>query len=137
MVLADNSGLPLCVVIADGSKHDVVLTDLTLDAAFVDVLPGRLIGDKAWDSQKLQHALYEQRYIKLIAPLRGGSRPSKRKQDGRTFRRYRRRWLVERLFAWLKAFRRLALRWESKSENFLGFLQLGCVVIFLRRCWQK
>jgi transposase len=135
MALADGHGLPMSIIIADGSRHDVVLTDQTLDAAFVDILPGKLIGDKAWDSGKLQQKLRDERYIELIAPLRGGKRPSKRRQDGRALRRYRRRWLVERLFAWLKAFRRLTMRWESKAENFLGFLLLGCVVIFLRRCW--
>lgn len=134
MALADSHGLPMSIIIADGSRHDVVLTDQTLDASFVDVMPAKLIGDKAWDRGKLQQKLREERYIELIAPLRGGKRPSKRSQDGRAFRRYRRRWLVEGLFAWLKAFRRLTIRWEYKAENFLGLLLLGCVVIFLRRC---
>ncbi|RYF11385.1 MAG: hypothetical protein EOO40_03415 [Deltaproteobacteria bacterium] len=48
-------------------------------------------------------------------------------------RRYRRRWLIERCFAWLKRFRRLVTRWEAKSVNFLGFLQVGCAKILLRR----
>jgi transposase len=91
-----------------------------------------LIGDKAWDSAKHADALLEERNIELIAPKRGGKRPSKRKQDGRSLRRYKRRWLVERLFAWLKRMRRLAVRWERKAQNYLGFLQLGCAVILLR-----
>jgi transposase len=91
-----------------------------------------LIGDKAWDSAKHATALRLERGIELIAPKRGGKRPSKRKQDGRSLRRYRRRWKVERLFAWLKQFRRIATRWERKAENYLGFLHLGCAVILLR-----
>ena len=59
-------------------------------------------------------------------------RPSKRKQDPRRFRRYKRRWKVDRLFGWLKQFRRIAMRWERKAENYLGFLYLGCIVIMLR-----
>ncbi len=47
-------------------------------------------------------------------------------------RRYKRRWKVERLFAWLKRWRRIATRWERKAENFLGFVQLGCVILLLR-----
>jgi transposase len=133
MALADCHGLPLSIVIAEGSRHDVVLTDRTLDAAFVDELPYKLIGDKAWDSNRLQKALSEERGIELVAPRRGGKRPSTRKQDGRSLRRIKRRWLVERLFAWLKQFRRLALRWDRKAENFLGLLQLGCIVVLLRR----
>lgn len=132
MAIADRDGLPLAVAIAGGNRHDVSLTDPTLDAAFVDELPPRLIGDKAWDSAKHADALLEERNIELIAPKRGGKRPSKRKQDGRSLRRYKRRWLVERLFAWLKRMRRLAVRWERKAQNYLGFLQLGCAVILLR-----
>ena len=129
MAIADRHGLPLAIAIAGGNRHDVVLTDRTLDAAFVDELPPRLIGDKAWDSKKHARALATERGVELIAPLRT---VSKRKQDGRALRRYQRRWKVERLFAWLKQFRRIATRWERKAENYLGFLHLGCAAILLR-----
>jgi transposase len=95
----------------------------------VDQLPPRLIADKAWDSAKHVRTLARERNIELIAPLKSNS---KRKQDGRPLRRYRRRWKVERLFAWLKQFRRIATRWERKSDNYLGFLHLGCALILLR-----
>lgn len=135
MALADRDGLPLSVIVAAGNRHDVVLTDLTLDAAFVPSLPPRLIGDKAWDSRILQARLALERNVELIAPKRGGKRPSRRHQDGRALRRYKRRWRVESLFAGLKQMRRLATRWERKASNFLGLLQLGCSVIILRaRC---
>jgi len=133
MAIADDRGLPMSVSIAAGSRHDVVLTDQALDASVVDVLPPRLIGGKAWDSGKAQRSLADERNIELIAPKRGGKRPSRRAQDGRALRRARRRWLVERLFAWLKAFRRLACRWETRAENYLGLLHLGCIMILLRR----
>ena len=129
MAIADRDGFPLAICIAGGNRHDVVLTERTLDAAFVDELPPRLIGDKAWDSRKHACILKEERDIELIAPTKTNSR---RHQDGRSFRRYRRRWKVERLFTWLKQFRRIATRWERKSRNFLGFLLLGCAVIMLR-----
>ena len=132
MALADSDGLPISISIADGSRHDVALVDQTLDDAFVDELPPNLIGDKAFDSGPLAARLLDERNIHLIAPLRGGKRPSKRKQDGRKMRRYKKRWKVERLFAWLKNFRRLVTRWEHKADNFLGFLHLGCIVILLR-----
>src|SRR5437763_1559010 len=68
---------------------------------------------------------------------RGGKRPSRRRQDGRKLRRYKRRWRVESLFAHLKRFRRIATRWDVKSANFLGLLQLACAVLLLRamRAW--
>ncbi len=94
-------------------------------------LPQKLIADMAFDSQGLADRLREQRYVELIAP--NNPRHHRRKQDGRVLRRYKRRWLVERLFAWLKRFRRIALRWDHKAVNFLGFVQLGCAVILLRQ----
>jgi transposase len=129
MALADGAGLPLAVSIADGSRHDVSLVEQTLDKAFVEELPSHVIGDKAFDSAKLEKQL-KNRHLGLIAPLRRGTKT--RKQDGRRLRRYRKRWKVERLFAWLKQFRRISTRWDRKAENFLGFLHLGCMVILLR-----
>ena len=101
-----------------------------LAARFVEQTPTRLIGDKAYDSDPLDAQMAEQGIL-LIAPHRRG-RTKPKTQDGRVLRRYRRRWKVERLFAWLHNFRRLVTRWERKPENFLGFVQLGCIVILLR-----
>lgn len=133
MALADRHGLPLAITVDAGNRHDCALTDSTLDAAFVAELPPRLIGDKAWDSQKHAVALKRERGIELIAPKKRGLRTTKRVQDGRSFRRYRRRWKVERLIAWLKCNRRIATRYEYKASNYLGFLHLGCAVILIRQ----
>lgn len=130
MAIADSDGLPLAVHIADGNRFDSVLTEGTLDAAFVENLPPRLIADKAWDGGALQLRLKEERGIDLIAPKK---KNSSRKQDGRKLRRYKRRWKIERLFAWLKRWRRIATRWERRAGNFLGFVHLGCIVLLLRK----
>ena len=53
-------------------------------------------------------------------------------QDGRSLRRFKRRWKVERLFAWLYNFRCLVVRYEYNAENYLGFIQLACVMVLLR-----
>jgi transposase len=54
-------------------------------------------------------------------------------QDGRKLRCYRRRWHIERLFAWLMRCRRLVTRYEQKAENFLGLLQLACARLLWKR----
>jgi len=130
MALADRHGLPLAVYIAEGNRHDSVLTERTLDAAFVGKLPPRIIADKAWDNSVLQKKLLLERDIDLIAPKKSNSN---RAQDGRKLRRYKRRWRVEGLFAWLKRYRRINTRWEYNSDNFLGFVQLGCMILLLKR----
>src|SRR5271165_7684542 len=68
--------------------------------------------------------------IELIAPHRMNRKNTT--QDLRRLRRYRRRWKIERLFAWLQNLRRLVVRYERYAENFLGMLHLGCCLILLR-----
>ena len=131
MAMADRSGLPLSVGIASGQRHETKLVTATLDARFVNALPERLIGDRAYDSDGLDAELAE-RGVEMIAPHKKNRRRPVT-QDGRSMRRYRRRWHVERLFAWLLRFRRITTRYERKARNFLAFLKLGCMVIFLRQ----
>jgi len=97
-----------------------------------DELPSRLIGDRAYDSDPLDAAL-ALLDIEMIAPHRRG-RVRPKTQDGRPLRRFKRRWKVERLFAWLGNFRRLVVRYERHSWNYLGFVHLGCILILLKRC---
>ncbi len=101
-----------------------------LAGSFLDELPARLIGDKAYDSDPLDEKLATEYGIELIAPNRRGRKRTT--QDGRQLRRYRRRWKVDRLFAWMHNFRRLVTRWEYHIENFLGFVHLACLQMMLR-----
>ncbi len=112
------------------SPHEVTLVGETLCERFVEECPSKLVGDRAYDSDHLDAHL-EAEGIEMISPHRRNRKKAKT-QDGRKLRRYRRRWKVERLFAWLGNFRRLVVRYERRVENYLGFVHLGCVVILLR-----
>jgi transposase len=127
--VADRSGLPIALHIDRASPHEVTLVEDTLAATFIGDLPEQLIGDRAYDSDHLDEVLRDYG-TEMIAPHRRGRRKT---QDGRRLRRYRRRWKVERLFAWLFCWRRLVVRYEHHAENFLGLVQLACVLILLRR----
>jgi transposase len=129
MAVADRAGLPLAIWVDSASPHEVTLVETTLDQSFLNELPLRLIGDKAYDSDGLDARLRD-RGVEMIAPNRENR--NVQTQDGRPLRRYRRRWKVERLFAWLQNFRRLVTRYEYHGENFLGFVHLGCIIILLR-----
>lgn len=130
MAVADRHGLPIAIGIASGQRNEVTLVEETLEARFTKDLPEKLIGDRAYDSNKLDERLAK-RGVELIAP----HNPTHvtKTQDGRPLRRYRRRWKVERLFAWLLRFRRIHTRYERKAQNFLAFLKFGCALILLRR----
>ena len=129
MALADRAGLPVAITIASASPHEVTLVPHTLNASFLPDNPTRIIGDAAYDSDPLDRTLAALD-IELIAPHRGNR--VNLTQDGRPLRRYKRRWRVERLFAWLQNSRRLVTRYERRSANFLGFLHLACAIILLR-----
>lgn len=132
MAIADAHGLPISVCIASASPHEVTLVEQTVDSSFLEHAPERLIGDRAYDSDPLDQRLLEERGVEMISPHRT-SRRRPATQDGRPLRRYRKRWQIERLFAWLHNFRRLVTRYEYNALNFLGFVQLGCLIILARQ----
>jgi len=112
------------------SPAEVTLVFDTLAECHTPEEPQCLIGDKAYDSDLLDEILGETG-IEMISPHRKGRRNPT--QDGRPLRRYKRRWKVERLFAWLFNFRKLVVRYEYHAANFLGFVHLAAILILLRR----
>jgi transposase len=129
MAVADRSGLPVSVCVESATPHEVTLATSTLLQMVVPDAPQNLIGDNAYESDYLDEEL--RLYgIEVIAPHRRNRRNAT--QDGRRLRRYRRRWKIERLFAWLQNFRRLVVRYERHCENFLGMLHLASSLILLR-----
>ena len=121
MAVCDGNGRPLSIDVASASPGEVTLVDAVLDRLWSAEPPQRLIGDRAYDSDRLDADL-AQRGIEMIAPNRRNRRQT---QDGRPLRRYRRRWKIERLFAWLHNFRRIVTRWEVYPQIYRGFVELG------------
>jgi transposase len=130
VAIASGDGLPLAVTVESASPAECKLVEAVLAGCFLDELPERLIGDKAYDSDALDQTLAEEYGVEMISPNR--SNRKQKTQDGRPLRRYRRRWKIERVFAWMHNYRRLVTRWEYHIENFLGFVQLACLLMLLR-----
>jgi len=131
MAIVDRHGLPLAASTHAANHHEVKLVQLSFDFYMIEAKPEKLIGDKAYDSDSLDEELREEG-VEMIAPHKKNRRKMKT-QDGRPLRRYERRWLVERFFAWIQWKRRLLIRWEYYPENFLGFVQLTCMLILLKQ----
>ncbi len=123
---------PVAVWTESASPAEVKLVGQTLEQRFVADVPQKLVGDKAYDSDRLDAEVLEQFRTEMIAPHRQGRRADRKTQDGRPLRRFKPRWKVERLFAGLYNFRRLVVRYEYHAENYLGLVQLACAVILLR-----
>ena len=131
MAVSDAGSLPVALSTFCASPHEVTLVETTIEERFTRKLPEKLIGDRAYDSDKLDEALASQE-VEMISPHRR-NRKSVATQDGRKLRRYKRRWKVERLFAWLQNFRRVRIRDDFYPENYEGFVQLAGISILLRR----
>jgi transposase len=123
-------GLPLSVSTHAANHHEVTLVQLSFDFYMLEAKPEHLIGDRAYDSDGLDEDLMQDG-VNMIAPHR--STRKLKTQDGRHLRRYQRRWLVERFFAWLQWKRRLLVRWEYYATNFLGFVQLASITLLLKQ----
>lgn len=137
MVLVDGEGVPLGALLASASPAEVKLLEPTLENVRLPVPgrppqrrdPERIIADKAYDSDPLRERLAE-RGTDLIAPNR--SNRKRKTVDGRKLRRYRRRWKVERTFAWLGNFRRLAVRYDRLITVYRPFFHVACLLITAR-----
>ena len=110
VAIADRQGLPVAVHVESATPHEVTLVHVTLAQRFINQLPVRLIGDNAYESDRLDVEL-AYRGVELIAPHRRTR--TQRTQDGRPLRRYQRQWKVE-------------------PRDFLGMLQLASCLILLR-----
>jgi len=140
MVVVDGEGIPLACHLDSASPAEVTLLERTLDN--IDVQPPdgrqrppqpeRLVCDKSYDSDGLRQRLLFQRGIDLVCPHRR-NRKRAPLQDARKLRRYRRRWKVERTFAWLGNFRRLVVRYERSLKMYRAFFHVACLVITLRQ----
>ena len=139
MVVADGQGLSSGNYLDAASPAEVGLIEPTLERVAVPrpgrgrprKNPTRLIYDKAADSDPLCARL-ARRGIELICPHRK-NRKKPPTQDGRPLRRYKRRWKVERTFAWWGHFRRLVVLWEYHSQMYQAFVNVACMIITLRR----
>jgi transposase len=130
MVLVDEKSKPLAILVTSASTHEVRLVKDVLKERVSSKKPRRLTGDKAYDSDTLDRQL-ARGGVELNAPHRRGRR-NPPTQDGRKLRGYRRRWKVERFFAWLFGFRKCVTRYEYHPLNFAAFLMLASAIILMR-----
>ena len=128
MAIVEKHGYPISLHVTSASPAEVKLVEITIDSLKVPEMPHCLIGDKAYDSDQLDKQLKDKYNIQLIAPNRKNRQKS---QDGRSLRKYKRRWKVERFFAWLQSWRHITVRYDYYVENYFSMIQLGCIMIYL------
>ena len=121
-VAVDALGNPLRIILSAGQ-----IADIEQAAALIKEQPAEfIVADKGYDSDALVATITEQGSQAVIPPRSNRLNP-------RTFDRhiYKRRNLIERFFARIKQFRRIATRYDKLAKSFLSFIHLACAIVWL------
>ena len=116
-------GLPVTVVLTAGQAADVKQAEELMEGIPASVV----IGDKGYDSDAVVAAIEAKGAEAVIPPKKNRKVQRAYDQD-----RYKDRNLVERFFAKVKQYRRVATRYEKTARNFLAFVHLASIMVLLR-----
>lgn len=131
-VVTDAGGLPIGVATDAASVPETVLAEVALADISVPVPAGvPVVADRGYDSDPLRTALADRGFTLVARHRRGRKRPPT--ADGRRLRRQKRRWKVERTFAWLHSYRRVVTRFEKRVDLYDGFVHLALAFMCLNR----
>jgi putative transposase len=135
-VLVEERGGPLGAVIDGANVHDTKLLAKTIGAIVVErpdpeQVIQNLCLDKGYDNPTGEAASAAAGYVPHIRRI------GEEKLDGWGEKTHpARRWVVERTIAWLQKCRAILIRYDKKSENYLGLVQLACALLWTRRLHQ-
>ena len=119
----DALGLPISFYLSVGQRHESTLAKYLLIKRFSE----HIIMDTAYDSNPLRNFM-ESRGRKCIIPCRC-TRTCQEEYDKYL---YKERHLVECLICRLKAYRRIATRYDKLAVTYQGMIVLSFILIWLR-----
>jgi hypothetical protein len=132
--VVEADGGPRGLAMAGANVHDTTLLAETREAIVVErpeptaEAPQPLCLEKGYDHPTGHHAAVEQH------DTPHSRRIGEEKFDERRRKRHpARRWVVERTLAWLSTCRALFVRDDTHASHVLGWLQLACALLWLRR----
>ena len=124
--MVEGQGGSLGIVVAGANVPDAQLLDATIHAIVLERPPVEDGYEQHLALDTGYGACLDHEYIPHIALKRDRRQPRPKQHPAR-------RWVVERTLAWLSMCRGMLIRWEQKSANYLGMLQLACGLIWFRR----
>ena len=123
LALVDALGNLVRFILMPGQRHDSVGVEPIIDGLQF----GALLADKAFDIDSLRALLNDRGAIAVIPPKANRTQPI-----ACDFEIYRWRHLVENFFCNIKAFRRIATRYDKTDESFTAMIHLAASVLALR-----
>ena len=149
-ILTDRKGIPLSAIISSAKTHDIKLVTDVVDNVVIRRPSFKytnrririrrqqhLCLDKGYNSEHKEKELIKRGYV-LHIPFKKKKKGTNNEKDITrpipTIKKYSpKRWVVERTNSWHNRFRKLFTRYEKKSENYLGLVQLSCCIIIYRK----
>jgi transposase len=116
-------GLPLRLIGSPGQRNDIAFAHELVDGLAAEVA----IADKGYDADHLIGRIAAAGTEVVIPPRR-----NRRDQRAYDTHLYKERNRIERFFNRLKQFRRIATRYDKLLANFMGFVKLAAIAIWLR-----
>jgi putative transposase len=132
-VIVEGDSGPLGVVVAGANVHDTKLLERTIDTMIVErpdpeKHEQHLALDKGYDNPTGHRTVERRNYTGHVRGI------GEEKLDTRGNKTHpARRWVVERLLAWLSKCRAILVRFAKKSSNYLAVIQLACILLWFRR----
>ena len=122
-MIVDALGNLIRFVLLPGQRHDII----SFDALMAGVNCLALIGDKGFDAGWLRERL-SANDMEAVIPLREGTSG----YAAHDREKYKWRHLVENFFCSIKAFRRIATRYEKIDRSFAAIINLVATVLWTR-----
>ena len=121
--MCDALGNPLRFIVTGGERHDCTQAQALLDGFHAQAV----LADKGYDADELVEWIQQTGALVVIPPR--SNRTVLRDYDKAL---YKERNLVERMFGYLKHFRRVATRYDKTALSFLSFVQLAASYLWLK-----
>ena len=116
-------GLPIRLIGTPGQRNDIALAHDLVEGIEADTM----LADKGYDADHLVERIAETGIAVVIPPKR--NRKVQRAYDTELYKERNR---IERFFNKLKQFRRVATRYDKLLANFMGFVKLAAIAIWLK-----
>ncbi|HXN31308.1 MAG TPA: IS5 family transposase [Polyangiaceae bacterium] len=120
--VVDALGNPVRLLLTPGQTHEMKVAHELL----AGICDAYVAGDMAYDAQSLVQDLGARRCVVVIP-----SNPTRATQREIDKHVYKERRLVENFFQRIKRSRRIAMRFEKLSRNYLAFVHLAAALVWL------
>lgn len=134
-LITDLKGIPFNVEFYKGNECDgKILMKQLKNTNLVELnkkIPNNayFMGDPAYDTNEIRIKLKEMNYVPLIVQNRRNIKDKTKMVtlNNKEKEIYKKRLVIERTFNKMKMNRKICLRYESKIENFIGFVYLSLI----------